>query len=61
MSLYVRDYGEDDYEDKKIMNFTYEKLESDNRTLSLNVNFENPSSISIDIQELDILDFKVKK
>ena len=61
MSLYVRDYGEDDYEDKKIMNFTYEKLESDNRTLSLNVNFENPSSISKDIQELDILDFKVKK
>ena len=61
LSLYVRDYGEDDYQDKKIMDFTYEKLENENKTLSLNVNFENPSSISKDIQELDILDFKVKK
>ena len=49
MSLYVREYEDDDDEDKRIMNVTYEKLESDNKTLSLNVNFENPSAISKDI------------
>ena len=50
-------YDDDDDQDKTISEFTYEKLETDNKTLSLNVNFENPSSISKDIKELDILDF----
>ena len=42
-------YGDDDDLDKKITNLTYEKLETDKKTLSLNVNFENPSSISKDV------------
>ena len=43
------------------MNYTYDRIENDNRTLSLDVHFENPSSISADILELDILDIKVKE
>ena len=49
LALYVRESGEDEDQDKKIMNYTYDKVENDNRTLSLSVNFEKPSAISADI------------
>ena len=50
----------DDDKDKKILNYTYDKVEN-NITLSLNVYFENPSAITKDITEADILDIVVKE
>ena len=43
------------------MNFTFDKVENDNRTLSLTIDFENPSAISADLTELDFLEIKFKK
>ena len=43
------------------MNYTFDKIESDNMTLSLKVHFKKPSAISADISELDILDIIVKE
>ena len=58
--MYVRETGEDNDLDKKILNYTFDKVENDQRTLSLNIQFENPSAISVDITELDILEIKFK-
>ena len=46
LSLYVRESGEDEDQYKKILNYTYDRIENDNRTLSLSVKFEKPSAIS---------------
>ena len=43
------------------MRYAYEKVENNNKTVSLDVYFEKPSAISKDILEADILEIKLKE